>query len=134
MQITHKTTMRELFLNIWPALAELGNARLKNGRSQLDVARNYQTVQLAIQPVEKIREQLQKELAGIQQAFENKSASADELANKNAEVNQHFDEMLDVEHSIKIWVVPHDQVAEHLTIKQTAALMFMLATEGDNND
>ncbi len=115
--LVHKTTAKDLFLRVWPALNELG-AQKVNGRAVLDLARNIQNAETAIAPLETTRQKLTKQVAEGEQS-EN-------------EANDQWNEVLATELEFSYLPLPYAELAGALgsiPAGLVASLLFMIVEE-----
>lgn len=131
--LTYKTTAKELWVFINPAMQELRGQRVR-GKVALDVARNIQIVRLAIEPIETVRQRIQEEM---QQIESDKELTILQKQQQSAALGKEFDEMLTREMEIGYWPLPYAEVQKTLdecSVGVTEALMFMLVTEGKKDE
>ncbi len=120
--LTHKTTAKDLFLRVWPALNELGAQKI-NGRAVLDLARNIQNAETAITPLETTRQKLTKQVAGGEQ--------------DENEANDQWNEVLATELEFSYLPLPYAELAGALgsiPAGMVASLLFMIVEESGGGD
>ena len=129
---TYKTTAKEIFTLISPAMAELRTKRVK-GAVALSVARNVQTVRFATEPIEAVRQRIQDEMQVLRADKDLKPA---DLEKKIGELGREFDEVLAQPLELSYLPLPYadmQSVLDECPLSVTDGIMFMLVVEPDDS-